>query len=205
MWHNKDVKKDIKVWMYLSLPINTLLLWGCESWTMTAQSIRILESFHTKSIRKILGIFMLNVEALRITNVMVRRELNSITTMENMIKKRQLILIGKLTRLPENRLPRQLLATWVQNPRKRSKPQFTLRNTMVKAIETIIPSAGMEATLLEWLPWAKDNAAWASLVANWWTTCYRDDEKPDPEPPPQIVHPNSKFLLPPTKKFQMDR
>eukprot|EP00978_Attheya_sp_CCMP212_P039712 scaffold208998_cov29-Attheya_sp.AAC.1 len=71
---------------------------------MTAQSIRILESFHTKSIRKILGISMLNVEALQITNVMVRREFNNITTMENMIKKRQLIWIGKLARLPENRL-----------------------------------------------------------------------------------------------------
>eukprot|EP00978_Attheya_sp_CCMP212_P021044 scaffold61036_cov44-Attheya_sp.AAC.1 len=63
LWCNKNIKKDIKAWMSLSLPINTLL-WGCESWTMTAQSIRILESFHTKSIHKILGISMLNVEAL---------------------------------------------------------------------------------------------------------------------------------------------
>jgi hypothetical protein len=187
LWRNKNVKKDIKVWMYLSLPVNTLL-WGCESWTMTAQSIRILESFHTKSIRKILGISMLNVEALKITNIMVRREFNNITTMENMIKKRQLIWIGKLARLPESRLPRQLLAAWVQNPRKRGKPQLTLRNTMAKAIETIIPSAGMEATLLEWLPWAEDNKAWDSLVTTWWKTCHRDDENPDPESSTQIVH-----------------
>eukprot|EP00978_Attheya_sp_CCMP212_P049267 scaffold640878_cov173-Attheya_sp.AAC.1 len=59
---------------------------------------------------------------------------------------------------------------------------------MAKAIESIIPSAGMEATLLEWLPWAEDNVAWASLVANWWTTCHRDNENPDPESSTQIVH-----------------
>jgi hypothetical protein len=71
--------------------------------------------------------------------------------MDNMIKKRQVIWIGKLARLPENRLPRQFLATWVQNMRKGSKPQLTLRNTMVKAIESIIPNSGMDVPLLVWL------------------------------------------------------
>ena len=190
LWRNKNIKTDIKVWLYLSLPVNTLL-WGCESWTMTARSIKALESFHTKSIRKILGISMLNVEALRITNEMVRKEFNNITTMENMIKKRQIIWIGKLARLPENRLPRQLLSAWVQNPRKRGKPQLTLRNAMAKAIETIIPDSGMEAQLNKWLPWAENKVAWEKLVTNWWKTCHpheNDNENPDSEPVPQIVH-----------------
>eukprot|EP00978_Attheya_sp_CCMP212_P041072 scaffold230951_cov31-Attheya_sp.AAC.1 len=60
---------------------------------------------------------------------------------------------------------------------------------MAKATETIIPAAGMEATRLKWLPWAEDNnAAWTSLVANWWTSCHRDNGNPYPEPSPQIVH-----------------
>ena len=134
---------------------------------------------------------MLNVEALRITNEMVREEFNNITTMENMIKKRQIIWIGKLARLPENRLPRQLLSAWVQNPRKRGKPQLTLRNAMAKAIETIIPDSGMEAQLNKWLPWAENKVAWEKLVTNWWKTCHpheNDNENPDSEPVPQIVH-----------------
>jgi hypothetical protein len=59
---------------------------------------------------------------------------------------------------------------------------------MAKAIESIIPLAGMEATLLELLPWAEDNTACDSLVTKWWKTCHRDDEKPDPESSTQIVH-----------------
>eukprot|EP00978_Attheya_sp_CCMP212_P004018 scaffold8592_cov54-Attheya_sp.AAC.1 len=62
--------------------------------------------------------------------------------MENMIKKRQLIWIGKLARLPENRLPRQLLAAWVQNLRKHGKPQLTLRNTMAKPSKKLFPTQG---------------------------------------------------------------
>ena len=186
LWRNKNIKTDIKVWLYLSLPVNTLL-WGCESWSMTDRSIRALEAFHTKSIRKILGISMMNVEALKITNEMVRREFNNITTMENMIKKRQLNWIGKLARLPEERLPRQLLAAWVQNPRKRGKPQLTLRSSMAKALETIIPESGKEAPLNLWLPWAENDVAWQKLISDWWKTCHPHADD-DSEPEPLIVH-----------------
>eukprot|EP00978_Attheya_sp_CCMP212_P030023 scaffold108944_cov38-Attheya_sp.AAC.1 len=55
LWRNKHIKLGIKVWLYLALPVNTLL-WGCESWAISAEAARRLESFHTKSIRKILGI-----------------------------------------------------------------------------------------------------------------------------------------------------
>ena len=107
--------------------------------------------------------------------------------MENMIKKRQLNWIGKLARLPEERLPRQLLAAWVQNPRKRGKPQLTLRNSMAKALETIIPESGKEAPLNLWLPWAENDVAWQKLISDWWKTCHPHADD-DSEPEPLIVH-----------------
>jgi hypothetical protein len=51
-------EKGIKVWLYLALPPVNTLLWGCESWVISAEATRLLESFHAKSIRKILGITM---------------------------------------------------------------------------------------------------------------------------------------------------
>eukprot|EP00978_Attheya_sp_CCMP212_P025434 scaffold81767_cov26-Attheya_sp.AAC.1 len=154
-WRNKHIELGIKVWLYLALPVNTLL-WGCESWAISAEAARRLESFHTKSIRKILGVTMWNVEALRITNKQILKEFNNMPSMENIIAKRQLIWIGKLAGLPEYRLPRQLMAAWIQHPRKGGQPQLTLRNTMARVIQKIIPAVDKQAQLEVLLPWAED-------------------------------------------------
>jgi hypothetical protein len=191
LWRNKHVEQDIKVWLYLALPVNTLL-WGCESWAISAEAMRSLETFHTKSIRKILGVSMWNVQALRVTNEQVREEFNNMTTMENILKKRQLQWIGKLARLPEHRLPRQLMAAWIQNPRKPGQPQLSLRNTMARAIETIMPEAGREAPLEIWLPWAEEEVAWNAMIEQWWKTCHQhgndstQDPQSEPEPDPPV-------------------
>eukprot|EP00978_Attheya_sp_CCMP212_P033555 scaffold135802_cov39-Attheya_sp.AAC.1 len=55
--------------------------------------------------------------------------------MENIVAKRQLLWIGKLARLPEYC---QLMAAWIQHPRKGGQPQLTLCNTMAQAIQKAI-------------------------------------------------------------------
>jgi hypothetical protein len=86
LWRNKHIELGIKVWLYLALRVNTLL-WGCESWVISAEATRRLESFHTKSIRKILGVSMCNVEALIITNKQILKEFNNMPSIENIIAK----------------------------------------------------------------------------------------------------------------------
>jgi hypothetical protein len=86
LWRNKHIELGTKVWLYLALPVNTLL-WGCESWAISAEASRRLESFHIKSIRKILGVTMWNIEALRITNKQILKEFNNMPSMENIIAK----------------------------------------------------------------------------------------------------------------------
>jgi hypothetical protein len=52
-------------------------------------------------------------------------------------------------------------------------PTHTQEHNGKRAVESIIPLSGMEATPLKWLPaWSKYNTAWASLAANWWMTCH---------------------------------
>jgi hypothetical protein len=181
LWRNKHIELGTKVWLYLALPVNTLL-WGCESWAISAEASRRLESFHIKSIRKILGVTMWNIEALRITNKQILKEFNNMPSMENIIAKRQLIWIGKLARLPEYRLPRQLMAAWIQHPRKGGQPQLTLRNTMAKVIQKIIPAVDKQAQLEVWLQWAEDMVAWESLVIKWWKNLYLENHE-NCEPP----------------------
>eukprot|EP00978_Attheya_sp_CCMP212_P014253 scaffold36239_cov78-Attheya_sp.AAC.1 len=116
LWGNKHIKKGIEVWLYLALPVNTLL-WGCKSWAITsAKATRLLESFHTKSIRKILGMTMWNaVEALRISNEQILEEFNNMTSMENIIATRQLLWIVKLACLLDSR-PKERRATTTHPP-----------------------------------------------------------------------------------------
>jgi hypothetical protein len=125
---------------------------------------------------------MWNIEALRITNKQILKEFNNMPSMENIIAKRQLIWIGKLARLPEYRLPRQLMAAWIQHPRKGGQPQLTLRNTMAKVIQKIIPAVDKQAQLEVWLQWAEDMVAWESLVIKWWKNLYLENHE-NCEPP----------------------
>jgi hypothetical protein len=109
---------------------------------------------------------MWNVEALRITDKKNLKEFN-MPSMENIIGKQQLMWIGKLARLTEYRLPRQLMAAWIQHPRKGGQPQLTLCNTMARVIQKIIPAVDKQAQLEVWLPWTEDMVAWESLVTKW--------------------------------------
>jgi len=52
---NKDVERQVKYWVYLSGPANTLL-WGCKSWNLTNKNLRCLKYFHLLAVRRILGI-----------------------------------------------------------------------------------------------------------------------------------------------------
>ena len=67
IWMLKDITTEFKKMLYIQLPLNTAL-WGAESWTLTADNERRLESFHHKPIHQIININMFEVEAERITN-----------------------------------------------------------------------------------------------------------------------------------------
>jgi hypothetical protein len=58
---------------------------------------------------------MFEVKEQRITNAQTRKRAN-IPDILIFLMRRSLRWIGKLARMPMNRLPRQLLAAWVKNP-----------------------------------------------------------------------------------------
>ena len=71
-------------------------------------------------------------------------------SMDKYIARRQLRWLGHISRMPFDRLPRQLLSSWLPYKKPRVAPEMTFGKTMIKALktfDTMIRSAG-----LQWLP-----------------------------------------------------
>ena len=52
LWANPGIRLDTKVAVYKATVLTTLL-YGCETWTLTAKQMKRLESFHMTTLRKI--------------------------------------------------------------------------------------------------------------------------------------------------------
>jgi hypothetical protein len=80
--------------VYTSLAISTVL-WGCESWSLSAKNKKELESFHHSAIRRILNIRWEQVRNERIRNKQVRLQFCNIPKIESFINKRTAAYIEK--------------------------------------------------------------------------------------------------------------
>jgi hypothetical protein len=85
VWVDEFVELRTKYLFYLAIPIN-LLLWGCETWALNTSNYKALDSFIHKTVRRILGIRMLQVKEEGITNKLVRERLFKLPDAESMIK-----------------------------------------------------------------------------------------------------------------------
>jgi hypothetical protein len=170
-FRSPHIDLETKVRVYLAIPMNTVL-WGCESWALTEDLIRELRVFHHRSLRKILNINMFEVEEQRITNATIWERTN-VPDILILAQRRQLRWIGKLARMPMKRLPRRLLAAWVENPRKRGRPQTSLRNTMIETLkEALDDQVSKDAPLEEWIDSAKDRSLWENIIETWYETAH---------------------------------
>ena len=130
---NKNISVQAKQRVFLAIPISTLL-WGSEAWTLTENIIRMLRVFMHKSIRWILNVNMYEVQEHKITNQMIRTQFYNTPDIVQIIQKRQTNWISAIAKMSYDRLPRKLLASWVQEPRKIGRPQASFRDSFKKCI-----------------------------------------------------------------------
>jgi exonuclease III len=165
----KNISLKTKRNIFIATAINTVL-WGCESWTMSESNCRRLISFQHKCIRRILNINMFQVERDRIKNETVRKRFDNIPHILDLITLRQANWIGKIAKMNDERMPRKLLASWVNNPRKVGRPQLCYRQTFTRTINSIVDS-DYNGTLKLWMPQATTDE-WTKKIAEWWTAVY---------------------------------
>ncbi|XP_042239168.1 uncharacterized protein LOC121877470 [Homarus americanus] len=100
---NNDLKYGTKTAVYLAVCISTLS-YASETWTPYRRQIQMLENFHTRCLKRIFGISWED----RLTHEELYRRSNT-TNIEAMLAKRHLRWLGQVIRIPDHRLPRQIL------------------------------------------------------------------------------------------------
>jgi len=103
VWKQHSIKTQTKVSVYKAVVLSNLL-YGCETWTCYRRHIKQLEQFHMRHLRAILKIKWQD----RITNVEVL-ERSRCSSVEAMIIATQLRWAGHVTRMSDDRIPKQLL------------------------------------------------------------------------------------------------
>ncbi|KAG7163053.1 hypothetical protein Hamer_G002114 [Homarus americanus] len=100
---NNDIKHGTTTVVYLAVCISTLL-YASETWTPNKRHIQMLKNFHTRCLERIFGISWED----RVTREELYRRSNT-TSIEAMPTKRHLRWLGHVIKMPDHRLPRQIL------------------------------------------------------------------------------------------------
>ena len=129
------------------------LLYGSETWTMYQRQLKILEKFHMKSLRKILGVTWRD----RVSNVDVLRRTNCVS-LENILHRNKLRWVGHVIRMDEDRLPKQLLYGELSTGARSSGGQLKRYKDSTKKI---LKACNIPPENLEEL--AKDRDDWRTL------------------------------------------
>lgn len=118
IWKSKDINFPTKMKLYNSLVLS-IFLYGCESWTMTAETTKRVQSFETKCMRKLLGISWKD----RKTNEYVLSQVELLAGPQepllSVIKRRKLSWFGHVTR--HTSLPKTILQGTLEGGRKRGR------------------------------------------------------------------------------------
>ena len=133
----------------------------------------------------------------KISNVLVKKRFNNIKIAELQIAKRRLTFLGKIIRIPNNKIPARLLSAVCQGKRPLGRPNTTTRHSMLKDIGKIIPEVDNKGSFSSWAYIAHDKLAWSILINNLGSNNFKPTPEWDGTTPDS---PNSPFLLPPPPK-----
>jgi hypothetical protein len=143
--------------IYTSLVLS-ILLFGSESWCLTARSLNKLRAFHHRCARAIVGTSRWHSWHHHITNATTLAAAG-IHSVESYVFRRQLRWAGHVARMPTSRLPRKFLSSWCRAKRPTGAPKLTYGRTLLKALKW----AGIDAS--RWHVLAQDRGAWRETIA----------------------------------------
>ena len=136
VWHCRYLCRRTKVRVFRSLML-PVLLYGCETWTLTRDLRWRLNSFGTRSLRRILGYlwsdFVSNERLLRETQVRF---------VACIVRERQLRLYGHVARFPDADPAHQILS--VRESREWRRPMGRPRASWLQQVDRHLKEIGMD-------------------------------------------------------------
>lgn len=107
----RAMARSVKLRVYAA-SVLSVLLYGSETWNLTAVDTKRLESFHNRCLRCMFGISRLT----HFTNFDLRK-LTGQRTIESMIMTNRLRWLGHVMRMPEERMPKKMIFGQLQTAR----------------------------------------------------------------------------------------
>ena len=120
---NKSIAQHVRRKLYKSTVLS-VLLFGCESWALKKTHRDMLEVFHTKRVRRMLGINMFQVEKYRIKNSVVLERFG-ISDLRTITDTRIIRFITKIALMPEERITRRMATSFYAPNGQESLPAYT--------------------------------------------------------------------------------
>jgi len=151
VWLSKSLRKNTKIRIFNACVIS-VLLYGCETWLVTNEIQRKIQTFTTRCLRYILRIWW--------PNIISDKDLWKITGQEDInleIRKRKFRWIGHILRKEDGEVPMAALLWNPQGNRKRRRPKNSWRRSVIK-------KAGRSWNELRFL--AADRQKWKGLIDN---------------------------------------
>ena len=153
VWKNQNLRSSTKTSVYRAIVLTTLL-YGAETWVPYRAHIKLLERFHQRCLRTILGIhwsdYVSNQEVL---------DKAGISSIEAMIIKQQLRWAGHVSRMEQNRLPKRILyGQLASGHRNRGAPKKRYKDTLKSSLH----ACGIDTK--NWSSLALDREEWRHTV-----------------------------------------
>jgi hypothetical protein len=109
---------------------------------------RVLRAFHHHCMRSMCRLNLWHTRHNHVKTSTLATRLG-IQTIETCIARRQMRWLGHVWRIPETRLPKQLLTAWLPQKRPVGRPELTYGQTVVRTVRAV--EAHGELPSLSWL------------------------------------------------------
>ena len=152
----KGIKNSHKKTAYEGL-ILSILLYGCETWSLPKRIMNRLQLFHNNCVRAMCRVSMWHVREHKITQASLESRLQ-LEPFQFYLARRRLRWAGHVSRMPMTRLPRMFLSSWVDNKRPQQRPRFNYGHGLRRDLR----NAGVNIS--DWGSLARDRGLWHAIT-----------------------------------------
>ena len=153
LWNNHHVSLRVKGKIYRAVVISTLL-YGAESWTVYRRHMKKLHAFMMRHLRSVMKITWKD----KVPNKVILQQ-TGLPSMEDLLIRKNLRWTGHVMRMPQDRLPKQVLFSQLPSGhRRRGRPRLRYKDTIKRNLKI----RGINAD--SWTELSKERAKWRTAV-----------------------------------------
>ena len=155
-----QVSYQAKRTAFVSIIIPTLL-YGAETWAISSGSLRKLQSFHNRCVRRMCRVNLWKTREFHLKTETLLDRLG-VRSLNFYLHRRIIKWVGHVARMPFDRLPRKFLTAWVRGPRGLKQPKLHYGTHIKKCLKKI--GVFGPGKLGDWYKRVQDRDGWRAVV-----------------------------------------